>query len=141
MDVALTNTKIPDVSKIDVFNGSFFKRWQERVFSTFDVMNFADYLTKPKLKEGSKNYDKVVAEWEKGNKFCRHTIWSTLSNELFDIYYTYKTATEIYEILNKKYVTEDAGTQKYAIGNFLKFQMVEDKDVFTPNPWVSQGGY
>lgn len=46
MDATLTNTKIPDVSKIDVFNGSFFKRWQERVFSAFDVMNFADYLRK-----------------------------------------------------------------------------------------------
>ncbi|KAK9902491.1 hypothetical protein M0R45_001564 [Rubus argutus] len=69
MDAALTNTKIPDVSKIDVFNGSFFKRWQERVFSAFDVMNFADYLTKPKPKEGSKNYDKVVVEWKKVTSF------------------------------------------------------------------------
>ena len=65
MDAALTNTKSPDVSKIDVFNGSFFKRWQERVFSVLDVMNLADYLTKPKPEEGIENYDNLVAEWEK----------------------------------------------------------------------------
>ena len=108
MDAALT--KIPDVSKIDVFNGSFFKRWQERVFSSLDVMNYADYLTKAKPEEGSEDYDNALAKWEKGNKVCRHTILSTLSNELFDIYYTYKTAAEIWEVRNKKYVTEDAGS-------------------------------
>lgn len=54
---------------------------------------------------------------------------STLCNELFIIYCYYKTASEIWEILKKKYVVEDAGTQKYIVGNFLKFQMVEDKDV------------
>ncbi|ONI21195.1 hypothetical protein PRUPE_2G052400 [Prunus persica] len=63
------------------------------------------------------------------NKICRHTIVCTLSNELFYIYCSYKTAKEIWENLNKKYVIEDASTQKYAIGNFLQFQMVESKDV------------
>ncbi|CAL8992693.1 unnamed protein product [Prunus brigantina] len=63
------------------------------------------------------------------NKICRHTILSTLSNELFDIYCSYKTAKEIWENLNKKYVIEDVGTQKYVIGKFLQFQMVESKDV------------
>ena len=29
----------------------------------------------------------------------------------------------------KKYILEDAGTQKYPIGNFRNFQMTEDKDV------------
>ena len=31
--------------------------------------------------------------------------------------------------MNKKYILEDVGTQKYAIGNFRNFQMTEDKDV------------
>ena len=31
--------------------------------------------------------------------------------------------------MNKKYIVEDAGTQKYAIGNFRNFQMTEDRDI------------
>ena len=32
--------------------------------------------------------------------------------------------------MNKKYILEDAGTQKYVIGNFRNFQMTEDRDVW-----------
>ena len=31
--------------------------------------------------------------------------------------------------MNKKYILEDVGTQKYVIRNFKNFQMTEDKDV------------
>ena len=31
--------------------------------------------------------------------------------------------------MNKKYILEDVGTHKYAIGNFGNFQMTEDRDV------------
>ena len=31
--------------------------------------------------------------------------------------------------MTKKYIVEDVGTQKCAIGNFRKFQMTEDRDV------------
>ena len=31
--------------------------------------------------------------------------------------------------MTKKYIVEDARTQKYAIGNFRKFQMTKDRDV------------
>ena len=31
--------------------------------------------------------------------------------------------------MNKKYILEDVGTHKYAIGNFKIFQMTEDRDV------------
>ena len=31
--------------------------------------------------------------------------------------------------MNKKYILEDVGAQKYAIGNFKNFQMMEDRDV------------
>lgn len=122
-------TKLHDVSSIDTFNGAFFKRWQEQVFSTLDVLNLSTYLTKLKPTKGIDNYNKALVQWEKGSKICSHTILSTLSNELFDIYCSYKTTKEIWDNLNKKYVIEDDGTQKYAIGNFLQFQMVESEDV------------
>lgn len=33
--------------------------------------------------------------WTHGNKVCRHSILSTLYNELFDVYCIYKEAREI----------------------------------------------
>ena len=124
METSLVHTR-PDTSKIDPFNGTFFKRWQERVYSAIDVVNLVNILTYPKPKSDSED----LSKWENGNKQVRHAILSTLTNELFDFYCQYKVAKEIWDALTKKYIVEDAGTQKYALGNFRKFQMTEDRDV------------
>lgn len=62
-------------------------------------------------------------------KICRNTIFSTLTNDLFDIYCLHKENKEIWESLNKKYVVEDASTKKFGIENYLHFQMIDNKDV------------
>ncbi|KAK1562687.1 hypothetical protein Q3G72_015767 [Acer saccharum] len=134
MDVAfLAYKSLSDISKIEPFNGSHFKRWQEKVTDTPDVLNFVDYLTQTKPEKNpekpEENYAELLEAWNKRNKVCHHTILSTLSNELYDVYCTYKTASEIWEELKRKYMVEDAGSQKYAIGNFLDFKMVDDKEV------------
>ena len=51
MEASLVHTR-PDTSKIDHFNGTFFKRWQEMVFSTIDVVNLWYILTDPKSEDG-----------------------------------------------------------------------------------------
>ena len=63
MEASLVHT-CPDTSKIDPFNGTFFKRWQKRVFSVIDVVNLGYILTDPKLEDG---FDLLPA-WETGNK-------------------------------------------------------------------------
>ena len=63
-------------------------------------------MTDPKLKDGSH----LLPTWEIRNKQVRHTILSTLSNELFDIHCQFKFAKEIWDAMNKKYILEDAGT-------------------------------
>ena len=50
-----------------------------------------------------------------------HAILSTLTIELFDVYYQYKIAKDIWDVLHKKYILKDVRTQKYAIGNFRNF--------------------
>ena len=49
MKTSLVHTR-PDTSKIDPFNGTFFKIWQERVYSAIDAVNLGHILTdlKPK---------------------------------------------------------------------------------------------
>ena len=88
-------------------------------------MNQVNILTDPKPKSDSEDLSKC----ENGNKQVRDAILSTLTNELFYLYCQYKVAKEIWDALTKKYIVEDIGTQKYAIGNFRRFQMTEDRDV------------
>ena len=82
-------------------------------------------LTDPKPKSDSKD----LSKWENGNKQVRHAILSTLTYELFDVYCQYKVAKGIWDAMTKKYIIENARTQKYAMGNFRKFQMTKDIDV------------
>ena len=125
----LASKPFPDTSKIESFDGRYFKRWQERVFSALDVMGYSIAITK--LKPDDTTSTKDQQEWHHANKVCRHTILSTLSNDLFDVYCNYKDAKQIWESLNKKFAVEDAGIQKFAIGNFLDFHMKDDKEVTT----------
>ena len=90
METSLVHTRL-DTSKIDPFNGTFFNRWQERVYFSIDVVNLENILTNPKLKSDSED----LSKWENENKHIRHAILSTLTNELFDVYCQYKVAKEI----------------------------------------------
>ena len=70
-----------------------------------------------------------IEAWAHVNKVCRHTILTTLSNELFGVYYTYKEAKVIWESMLTKYTTEDMGKQRFVIGNYYKWTMVDNKDI------------
>ena len=47
--------------------------------------------------------------WAQANKVCRHTILTTLSNELFHVYCAYKEAKVIWESMLTKYIAKDVG--------------------------------
>ena len=63
-----------------------------------------------------------VEAWAHANKVFRHTILTTLSNELFDVYNTYKEAKVIWESMVTKYTAEDVGKQKFVVGNYYKWE-------------------
>ena len=67
--------------------------------------------------------------WTYANKVCRHTILTTLSNELFDVYCAYKEAKIIWDSMLKKYMAEDVGKHKFVVGNYYKWEMVSNKDI------------
>lgn len=83
----------PDISKIEMFCGQNYKRWQERVYSVFDMHGVATALTH--LKPDSTVDPTQLEMWTYANKVCRHTIVSTLTNEWFYVYCSYKEVKEI----------------------------------------------
>ncbi|XP_017974554.1 PREDICTED: uncharacterized protein LOC108661606 [Theobroma cacao] len=114
----------PDISKIEIFDGRNFKRWQERIFSILDVHGVVFALIDSKPDD-----IKMLEPWMYANKACRHTIISTLFNKLFDVYNSYKKVKQIWESMIAKYTTEDVGKQKFVIGNFYRWKMTDDKDI------------
>ncbi|CAN0918509.1 Retrovirus-related Pol polyprotein from transposon TNT 1-94, partial [Linum grandiflorum] len=50
-------------------------------------------------------------------------------NPIFDLLYNMKSAKEIWELLHAKYEADDAGMKKYAVRNWLKYNLQEDKPI------------
>ncbi|KAG5247673.1 Retrovirus-related polyprotein from transposon [Salix suchowensis] len=111
----------PDISKIEVFSGENFRSWQERIFVVLDLHGVA-WVVDPKDAEN-------VEAWTHGNKVYRHSILSTLSNELFDVYCSYKEAREIWSNMVAKYTAKDVAKQKIVISKFYHWEMVDNKDI------------
>ena len=76
MEASLVHT-CPDTFKTNPFNRTLFKRWQEKVLLTIDVVNLGHILIDLKPKD---DYE-IFLTWETRNKQVRHTILSTLTNE------------------------------------------------------------
>nr|GFC27256.1 zinc finger, CCHC-type [Tanacetum cinerariifolium] len=59
---------------------------------------------------------------------CKNFILNGLSDDLYDYYNSDDvTSHKLWEALQKKYDTEEAGTKKYDVSHYLRFQMTYDK--------------
>jgi len=76
-----------------------------------------------------KSNAKQAEDWTYENKVCRHTLLSALSNDLFDVYCSYKEAKESWDSLILKYTAEDVVQQRFIVGNYYRWKMIEDKDI------------
>ena len=132
-----TNTvvvsKNPSDEKPEKFNGIDFKRWQQKMLFYLTTMNLANIVKenvpKPDKEPLSKESLMTIEAWTQSDFLCRNYILNRLENNLYDIYSSYKTAKQVWEMLEKKYKTEDAGAKKFVIGKFLKYNMVDSKAV------------
>ncbi|KAL0289051.1 UNVERIFIED_CONTAM: hypothetical protein Sangu_2631500 [Sesamum angustifolium] len=61
--------------------------------------------------------------------FYTETILNSLSDTLYNVYSSVKTARALRESLKKKYKIEDVGLKKFIVETFLEFKMVDSKTV------------
>ena len=94
----------PDISKNEVFAGENFRKWQERIFGVLDVHEVAWVHTDPKTN------DNTIA-WTYGNK---------LQGSEGDM-----------EQYDDKVYCRRCGKQKFIIGKFYQWEMVDNKDIKT----------
>ena len=71
----------------------------------------------------------AIDEWKHNEFLCRNYILNSLDDSLYDAYRSYNTAKDLWDSLEIKYKIEDAGSKKFIVGKFLKYQMVDSKTV------------
>ncbi|XP_048134026.1 uncharacterized protein LOC125314837 [Rhodamnia argentea] len=128
---ALAAVSVHHGEKPEKFNGSNFKRWQQKMPFYLTTLNVARFLTEeaPKLSEGQtdKQAFNAVKAWKHSDFLCRNYVMNGLHDSLYNVYCAIKTAKELWESLDRKYKTEDAGAKKFAVDRFLEYKMVDSK--------------
>lgn len=130
------------LSKLESLDGNNYKRWAQKLLMFFEQLDidyvlFSDCPTaitatadsnSPSAAVIKQNEDKIL-KYEKDNKTVRFHLLNLMTNNLFDLFMVHKSSKLIWEALEKKYGADDAGKQKYVVGKWLAFQMVDDKPV------------
>ena len=88
---------ILDMSKLEPFDGNHYKWWSERMLFYLEAIrvNYVlfDDCVPTNMDESACSASALI--YEKDNCICRGHILHYLSNSLFDIYCSYKSAKEI----------------------------------------------
>ncbi|GAA0183401.1 hypothetical protein LIER_30817 [Lithospermum erythrorhizon] len=118
-------------TKPSIFSGKNFKRWREQVMFYLTTLNRNRFLLEepPTVQKGENIVWNVatVEAWKYSDYLSRNYILSYLSDDLFGVYRTLNTAKAVWDALEYKYKTQDVGAQKFIVGRFLDFKMVDGK--------------
>ncbi|XP_060675872.1 uncharacterized protein LOC132805104 [Ziziphus jujuba] len=101
--------------KPEKFNGANFKRWQQKMLFYLTTLGLARYLTEdapPSNEESDKETLMAVDAWNNSDYLCRNYVLNGLSDVLYGVYCGTKSAKELWETLDRKYKTENVGSEK-----------------------------
>ena len=95
------------------------------------TLNLVRFLTENPPKENEDDRDSLMAfdVWKSYDYLCWNYVLNCLTDQLYNLYSMKKSAKELWESLDKKYKTEDAGTKKFVVGWFLDYKIVDSKTV------------
>ncbi|XP_075524497.1 uncharacterized protein LOC142556886 [Primulina tabacum] len=112
------------------FSGNDFKQWQQKMLFYLTTLSLSRFFKEDSLViAADDNYSQrrsVVDAWNHSDFLCRNYILNGLDDMLYSVYCSVK---ELWDSLEKKYKTEDAGVKKFVVGKFLYFKMVDNKSV------------
>ncbi|KAD7117591.1 hypothetical protein E3N88_04859 [Mikania micrantha] len=121
------------VERPEKFVGLNFKRWQQKMLFYLTTLNLVRFLTKTPLASTEGDVESVSAmeAWKHLEYLCRNYVLNGLVDALYNVYCKSTTAKELWELLDKKYRTEDVGTKKFVVARFLDYKMVDSKTVLS----------
>ncbi|KAK3021249.1 hypothetical protein RJ639_047521 [Escallonia herrerae] len=118
--------------RLKKLNGKDFKRRQQKMLFYLTTLNLAKFLQEgaPDLGENpDRQTVAAVDAWKHSDFLCKNYILNGLDNALYNVYSPMVNAKALWESLERKYKTEDAGSKKFVVGKFLDFKMVDSKTV------------
>nr|GEU62497.1 reverse transcriptase domain-containing protein [Tanacetum cinerariifolium] len=120
-------------SKLNMFEGVDFRRWQKKMHFLLSSMSVVYVLTIPIPEDG--NDDATVeqirkrAKYENDDYVCRGLIHNGMSDSLFDIYQNVESSKELWDSLEDKYIAKDA--------SILSQSPISDSQDFFPSKEIS----
>ena len=119
-------------TKLDKFVGVDFQRWQKKMMILLTTLNVAYVISIPTLEEAENEtleQSRKKSKWENDDFIWRGHIPHGMQDSLFDIYQYHKSAKELRDTLENKYLEEDASSKKFLVSNFTSYKMVENRIV------------
>ena len=111
--------------KPNVFDGSNYKRWRERLTLWLTAMNVMHVVAgKP---EGSTSED--ANAFDRADSFFHGAIISVLAENLIDTYLSLPTGKEMWKTLEAQFGVSEAGSELYLMEQFFDYKMVEDRPI------------
>ncbi|GKE39043.1 hypothetical protein Tco_1462448, partial [Tanacetum coccineum] len=135
----VTNTMANHAERPEKFNGQNFKRWQQKMYFYLTTLGLTRFLkeivpqVEPPTEGQSSNAQAVqaVEAWKHSDFLCHNYVLNGLIDPLYNVYCKTTIAKELWESLERKYKTEDAGTKKFVVARFLDYKMVYSKNVIS----------
>jgi hypothetical protein len=121
----LSVTSFAATLKPNVFDGSNYKRWKQRVTHWFTAMSIM-HVVQGKPEQFSPEEEKA---FEAADNLFRGAILSILAANLVDTYLMLPSGKDIWDALEAKFGVSDAGGELYVMEQLYEYKMVEDRFV------------
>ncbi|GJR89292.1 zinc finger, CCHC-type containing protein [Tanacetum coccineum] len=118
--------------KLDRFEGYDFRRWKKKMHFLLTTLKVVYVLTTPMpelLEDDTVEAIRRRAKWKNDDYICRGHILNSMSDPLFDIYQNVKSAKELWDSLESKYMADDASSKKFLVSNFNNYKLVDSRPV------------
>ncbi|XP_031106181.1 uncharacterized protein LOC116010816 [Ipomoea triloba] len=87
----------------------------------------------PELKEQDPEFVMAVGFWKDSDFICHNYILNGLCDALYDVYRKIGATRSLWEALDHKYKSEDAGAKKFVVSRFLDIKMVDSNTMLRWN--------
>ena len=108
------DSKSSDLNRPFRFEGVQFKRWKQKMLFYLTTKKLATIVNTEKLvlpENPTTEQTAALEKWTADDFICKNYILNGLSDNLYDYYTTFNTAKYVWEALQKKYDTEEAGAK------------------------------
>ncbi|XP_073049629.1 uncharacterized protein [Primulina eburnea] len=115
------------------FFGADSKRWHQKMLFYLTTLSLSRFFKEDPPVISADDTDtqrrSALDAWNHSDFICRNYILNGLDDTIYSVYCSVNTAKELWDSLEKKYKTEDAGIKKFVVGKFIDFKMVDAKSV------------